>query len=537
MGEAARRIISFRHGRPVQAGKPVVLYGPDNAPLAPTQPVGQIRRTAATRGGSLSNWNPRRIASRMEEARDRAAIVDRCLDLAANDPNAAGVLHAFAVQAIGGGLSPMPMAAANLLGIERAEAQGIKREMLRVLARWMPAADAGRRWSFPQLEYLIFSSLLRYGEYLVLLPMIDDPSRPYALAVQVISPLRLKTPRDLINASNIREGIEIGDYGEPVAYWIKKTATGNAYSSAADTSNNFVRIPARNGHRRLVLHDFFAAEPEAVRGLPILTPAVKFFRDLSDYLDAELASNVIAAGLSVFIEVGTPEVDALYPAQTLADYTRQEASADGTTRDARYQEIDPGSIMYGQPGEKPHIISGQRPGVTFEPFTRTIKKALSMGIGIPYPVAFQDVEGLNFAGYRAALLSAWKTFKLYRQWFGNGFLQPIFAMLIEEAYLRGELSIKNLYDDLPLYTAATWHGEPKGDLEPITSTKADILAIANNLKTRSQVLAENQMDFFSIIETLAEEEEALREKGLRPGMDDTPGDAGVTETTERAKAD
>lgn len=531
MGEPAAKILSFHHGRPVKSGGPL-LFGPDGRPLPPSRPVGVIKRVAAQRSGSLSNWRPRTVSTRMEEARDREAIVNRCLDLASNDANAAGVLNAFAVNAVAHGLTPMPMAAAALLGIEREPAQIIKREMLKAWAQWVPHADAGRRFNFNQLQFLIFSSMLRFGEYLVLLPMIEDPARPYALAVQVISPLRLKTPRDLINAPNIREGVELGPYGEPIAYWIKRTAAGNAYSSMADTSENFVRIPARQGHRRFVVHDFFATEPEAVRGLPILTPAVKFFRDLADYLDAELASNVIAAGLSIFIETGSTEVDPIYPAQTLADYTRQETAVDGTVKESRYQEVDPGSIMYGAPGEKPHVITGQRPGVTFEPFTKTIKKAQAMGVGLPYPVAFQDVEGLNFAGYRAAMLQAWKVFTLYRQWFGGGFLQPIFTMLMEEAYLRGEVGFDGFYENLPLATAANWHGAPKGDLEPITTIKADILAIQNHLKTRSEAHAERQSDFWAVIETLAEEEEALKEKGLSASVDDSAGQT-VTETTER----
>jgi hypothetical protein len=47
-------------------------------------------------------------------------------------------------------------------------------------------------------------------------------------------------------------------------------------------------------------------EQDQVRGVSILAPAMKFFRDLNDYLDYELVGAIVAASFPVFIETVDP---------------------------------------------------------------------------------------------------------------------------------------------------------------------------------------------------------------------------------------
>jgi len=159
--------------------------------------------------------------------------------------------------------------------------------------------------SFGVLQFLAERELVQFGDYLFLLPMLRDPIRPYSLADQPIHPLRLKTPLDKINNRSIKDGIELGEYGEPKAYWIKKNVPGSL--PTVDISENFMRIEARHGHRLRLLHGFVTNDPEQVRGMPLFAPAIKFFLDLTDFFDAELVSNIVTAAFALFIETG--EVD------------------------------------------------------------------------------------------------------------------------------------------------------------------------------------------------------------------------------------
>ena len=510
---------------------PPVLYGPDNRPLRPSGSHA-FRRDAARRTGSMKNWVPQRLFGKQAEALEREQIVERSIDLSQNDPNAAGVIENIATYVVGAGLSPHLSLDHDVLGISRKKAKKIQAQQRNIYNAWSLFADAGSRMSFPQLQFLLKCNMLRYGESFTILPMIKDPLRPYSLACQMIHPLRVKTPADRSNDSNIKDGIELGTYGETTHIWIKKS---DPTGIMPDISKHFVRMPVRNGHRLNILHSFFCKDPEQVRGVPFFAPAMKYFRDFNDLLNAELVSSVVTAALTYFIETSTGDpYDIASNFNTISD-TRYDS--DGNEKEIRYQETYPGAILYGNTGEKPHLLSADRPGTTFEPFTRVIKKAISMSLNLPYQVVFKDVENTNFAGFRSAMLDAWRVFTMNRKWLGDSWCQPIYTMLQEEAYLRGDLSIPKFYENMHGYTRAEWRGAPKGDIEPVKAVQADVMAVANKIKTRRQVMIEHGTgtDYEAFMDQVEEEQKDLEARELVQQDAHSPENAGSQPSEENVQ--
>ena len=482
------------------------LYGP-NGSLIPDS-FYSYRRQGAKQTGSLKNWLPQKFYLPQVEAFERERILERSIDLVNNDPHAAGVVDTFGHTVVGAGLTPYPVLNPVALPLDKETLREIQRQERAVYARWEQFADVGRRTSFGWMQHLAMRSCIEYGEFLMLIHMVDDPARPYMLACQLLNPLRLKTPTDMVGKEPlINQGIEVGQYSEPVAYWVKKSSAPGM-ARFADNSANFHRIPAFSGHRPNVLHGFIAKEPEQVRGYPFFAPALKMFRDLNDLLDAELVSNIVTAAFSLFIE-SAPQADPYTAAINLATSTD-----DTTDQPIRYQEMIPGQIMYGSTGEKPHPIAASRPGVTFDPFVKLIKKALAASCGIPYTILFKDPEGLNFAGWRGAMLDAWRVFTAQRDFIGSSLCQPVYTMLQEEAYLKGELSIPDFYLNMHLVTQAEWRGSPKGDIEPIKAVQADVEAIQGNLKTRAEAIAERGGDLETTFDQLEEEQQMMQKRNL-----------------------
>lgn len=482
------------------------LYGPNGQRIIPTSEY-SYRRDAAQRKGSLKNWIPQRLFDRNLEAYDRAQIVSRSVSLADNDPHAAGIVDSYAATVIGHGLSPIQSIDGYALGITDKEAiRKLQSQQKTVYEKWYSHSDAGRRMNFGAIQYLLERNLMEYGEYLVLLHMIDDPVRPYSLACHVINPQRLSTPTDKYGDETIKDGVEFGEYGEPVAYWIKKDNTPNG------SSDKYARIPARIAHRPNVLHYFIPQEPEQMRGWPFFGPAMKYLRDLNDYLDAELVSNIVTAAFSLFIKTSAGK-DPYGLALGMAGIPGP-SSDPARNGEPRLQEFLPGQVLYGNEGEEAVPISANRPGTSFEPFTKTIKKAIAMSLNIPYPVLFKDVEGVNFAGFRSAMLDAWRVYMMHRKWMAENFCQVVYTMLQEEAYLKGELEAKDFYTNMQALTRCDWRGSPKGDIEPIKAAQADALLIQNNLKTRAESIAERGGDLRTTMDQLAEEQEMMRERGL-----------------------
>ena len=511
------------NGRPVPTPPPFgapLLYGPNNTPLMP-DPSYSLRKSAAKRTGSMKSWIPQRLLSRQMEAYEREEITKRSTDLINNDPHAAGIADMFATTVIGPGLTPQPLLDAAATGMPDNDARrALQAQERTAYAAWYPTADAGQRMTFGAIQFLVQRNLVQYGEYLVLVHMLPDPLRPYSLALRVINPLRLKTPLDMLygpnsNAGglNIHDGIELDDNGAPVAYWIKKSRPWALAGILPDISSNFLRITARTAHRWNVLHGFICQEAEQIRGIPLFTPVMKMARDLSDYLDAELVSNVVTAALAYFIEV-TAGTDPLQIARNMTWLTDNTTNADGAATQTRYETIDPGQVMYGNPGEKPNLLSADRPGQTFEPFTRIIKTAMAVGIGVPYAIAFKDLNGISFAGFRGAMLEAWRVFSHRRQWLGEGFCQKPYTMVMEEAWLAGRITVKNFYSNMPGLTRAEWRGYPKGDIEPVKAAQADIMQIDYNLKTMDRSIAENGGELLTTLDQREEEQEMMAERKL-----------------------
>jgi lambda family phage portal protein len=494
------------------------IVGLDGRPLAPSGNYA-YRKAAAKRTGSMKNWIPTRYYGPNEESRERRQIVERSIDLINSDPNASGIADTYATTVVGAGLTPHPLLDAEELGLTKDEVRVIQKRQLSIYRIWQSQADASQRLNFGAIQYLLIHNMIQYGEYLMLLPMLDDSSRKYSLACQIINPLRLATPTDFASRSDIIDGIEVGSYGEPVAYWIQKSARqlGRGTTALAVTSKDYLRVPAKTGHRWNVLHGFAARDAEQYRGYPMFAPAMKFFRDLNDYLDAELVSNIVTAAFSIFIETGAG-TNPIFPADAALSLS---GNTPDTTNQVRYQELIPGQIMYGNQGEKPFPIAAARPGATFEPFTKVIKKAISMAINIPYPVLFKDPEATNFAGFRSAMLDAWRVFMTKRVWLGHD-CQKVWTMLQEEAYLRGDIQLKDYYTNEALLTRTEWRGAPKGDIEPIKANQADILLVQSNMKTRTAAAAERGDDWRAIVDQLAEEQEMLIERGLGEKPLDNP---------------
>jgi lambda family phage portal protein len=498
-------------------GRRPILYGPDNRPLKPSANYSYSRKSAQ-RQGSMTNWIPKRLLDPRTEAMERERIVERSVELVQDNPYAAGIKQTFAVTVVGAGLIPHPTLDSEVLGISKEEARAIQSQQRAIYMKWFPYADAGGRMNFGGIQYLIEANTVQYGEHIVLPLMINDPSRPYSLACQVINPQRLRTPTDKYSDGNIRDGVEVDKYGAPVAYWIKKANYSYAKKEKKglryrpNTSDNFLRIPAKKGHRWQVLHRFIQDDAEKVRGVPFFAPALKFFNDLNDLLSAELVSNIVTAAFSMFVELSGQ--DPYGYAGNMPGFDMTATDRTGGTKTVRYEELIPGAIYYGSQGEKPHAISANRPGTTFDPFTKIIMKAIASALNIPYVVLFKDVEGTNFAGFRSAMLDAWRTFLFRRSWLGQMTCSPIWTMLMEEAYLRGDLKLNDFYSNMHLLTRTEWRGAPKGDIEPVKSAQADKILIQANLKTRQEGIAERGGDWRNTFDQLEEEQNLMREKGL-----------------------
>lgn len=489
---------------------------------------GPVKSRGGMKKGTLFNWVVSKL-SRWNEAQERETVSGRAEDLTANHPHAASTIDSMTTNVVGTGLNPQSKPKWRLLGISEKQAAAFAENAEWVYGTWCRHADLGNRLHFQDIQFQAAYSFLMNGEYVILPTMRKAEAKPgesaVRLALQTLSPVRMATPHDYMSKENIRDGVDLGPNSEPKGYYIATPKSGRM--GRLLTSKDFTYYPAWQGHRPGVLHSYHAAakSPDRVRGISVLAPAMKFFRDLSDYLDFELVGNIVASSFPLFIESANPyEITGQLPTDS------NNYSGDTT----RYQEFEPGQVMYGSPGQKPHVLKNERPGNTFAAFVETILRGVGASVGMPYEVVAKDFSKTNYSSARAALLEAWRVYMLYRTWMERHLCQPVWQMVMEEAWLQGELVLPkggpDFYDGLSEYTHASWIGPAKGHVDPLKEVKANQVLLKDGVLTMSDWAAELGKDWEAQIEQRGREVEKIR--SVMPAPDPAQPAQGAQQTPE-----
>lgn len=452
-----------------------------------------INRTGGGSLGTMSNWSPRRL-SWPEEGRQREQIVNRANDIAANNAHGASLVDSITINTIGSGLWPQSKPNWKRLGISEEQACEVAEQMEYEFEQFCKTADASApsaataTSNFYGMQFQNVYSMLINGEFINIPLMINDSSRRYSLALQSIDPVRLRTPIAKIGEKNVRDGIRIGKYGQPASYFIADPEDGR-FTTSLDL-RFFKEITPTSGHRPNIFHRFHKKLPEQMRGVSIFAPSMKLFRDMNDYLDFELVGAIMAASFPVWIEKQQG-----FDANTLVVNPYSQDPADLT----KYQEIPAGQILYGNAGEKPHVMGHQRPGNSFQVFVETMLRAIGASSGMPYEVIAKDFSKTNYSSARAALEEAWRVFNLYQDWMVSYFCQVVWEMVFEEAFLRGYIKLPkgspDFYTEKAAWTAASWIVPEKTQLDPVKEMTAAIMGINSNILTVADIAGKRGKDW------------------------------------------
>lgn len=460
-----------------------------------------VQRRSAGSSGTLVNWQPRRLAA-LNLGRSREKIVERAIDLDQNDPHVSGLIEGMNINTVGIGFRAQSKIKARQVPIEGQTITDLQQDQEWEL--FCKNCDVHKVLHFVDFHNLADRSMLVRGEYLLLARMIKGSGR-HSLKLQMVDPLRMKTPSDKMKSDRFIDGIELDGRGTPYAVWIHN----NPKRPLSKHSRDYKRIKIWKGHRKQVFHGFIQKEPDQYRGQVFFSPAMKFFRDLSDLLDAEVVTNIITSAVAVFISSPDPTAAALAAGGGSAQVAAALAAsgADGE----RIEEWDPGSVLYGDPGQKPELLQGNRPGDNFVPFIDTVLRAASSCAGIPLEVATKRYGDMSYSSARAALLEAWRVFGYRQDWEMRQLCSPLWAMVQEESYLKGYLNAPGFYDNFEAYTKVKWIPPAKGQLEPVKETQSNILKLKHNMITQTDIAAEAGKDWETDIAEKRKAEKGVEE--------------------------
>lgn len=120
----------------------------------------------------------------------------------------------------------------------------------------------------------------------------------------------------------------------------------------------------------------------------------------------------------------------------------------------------------------------------------------------------------SYSASRAALLEAWKGFRMRREWLTDDFCKPVYEIWLTEAVARGRITAPGFLTDPAIrqaYLKSEWIGPSQGQLDPTKEVAAAISAIDNGLSTReAEAIKLNGSEYASNVEKLSAENKKLR---------------------------
>ena len=422
---------------------------------------------------------------------------ERSRDLFMGVPLATGALKTLRANVVGPGLRMSPAIDGEALGLTPEQEDAWERQAEREWRLWAGSAlcDAARTCTFAELQGLALLSALMSGDVFAVLPTIRRPGSIYDLRVQLIEADRICDPFPLRLDLDIFAGVEVGQYGEPVAYYVARYhpgAYGDAsthvmrYSGAAQRMANqeWKRVPAfgaRSG-RRNILHIYEQERPEQRRGIPVLSPVIESLKQLGRYSDAELMAAVVSGMLTVFV---TSDVAPGLPGVIDAE---DQVDADDLTS----VELGNGSIVGLAPGEKVEPVNPARPNAGFEQFVLAVCTQIGSALEIPVEILTKHFT-TSYTAARAAFVEFWKAIRTRRAWFAGRFCQPIYEEWLAEAVARGRLAAPGFFEDPAIraaWSGAQWYGPAQGQINERVEVGAATDRVAGGFSTMARETAE-----------------------------------------------
>ena len=107
-------------------------------------------------------------------------------------------------------------------------------------------------------------------------------------------------------------------------------------------------------------------------------------------------------------------------------------------------------------------------------------------------------------------------FQRRQRWLTHTLLQPVFEMVLEEAWLLGDFDAgADFYERMDMWTRALWVPPGWGWIDPTKESQAWKLALEMGTTTRGKIIAAaDGGDFDAITDELADEEATRRARGL-----------------------
>lgn len=345
------------------------------------------------------------------------------------------------------------------------------------------------------IERLVFDELVTAGE--VLIRYIDQPfgNSRIPLALEVIEADRLLDNWQAARAPNgnaIRMGVEVDQWGRPVAYWLHPRHPGD-YQFTSFVPSKFIRIPAGE-----IEHLYVIDRWPQTRGEPWMHATLTRLHNMAGYEEAEIVAARASANIVGFIRTPEPTVP--------DDHEGGRAVID----------TEPGTWQTLLPGEQIDGFNPSRPNAALEPFMRFMLRGFAAGVGVSYESVSRDYSQSNYSSSRLALLDDRDLWRVLQGWYIRRFRWRLHRRWLDAAVLVGAVKAPDYYTNPKKYRRVRFKPRGWSWIDPAKEVAAYKLAVRCGFMSPDEVIAQtaNGADIEDVYKTIARSRDLAADLGL-----------------------
>jgi lambda family phage portal protein len=153
------------------------------------------------------------------------------------------------------------------------------------------------------------------------------------------------------------------------------------------------------------------------------------------------------------------------------------------------QGVEPGSYVRLPPGKTIEFADPKDVGGMYVEFLRVQLRKIAAGLGLTYEMLTGDLTGVNYSSIRAGLLEFRRRAEAFQhQVIVFRFCRPVWKAWCDAAALAGVIDAADYAANQALYLDVEWKPPAWAWVDPLKDMQAEVLAIDNLIKSRSDVI-------------------------------------------------
>ncbi len=321
------------------------------------------------------------------------------------------------------------------------------------------------------------------------------------------------------SGNQIKMGVEVDDYGRPIAYHLLTSHPGDATWYSYDHRQRYRRVLAKN-----IIHTFERTRPGQTRGEPWTVTTINSVKMLDGYREAETMGRRVRSIVGGWFERLLPGT------QGISDLADDVDKVD----DLFEMSLEPGTFKELPPGITFKQFDPGGSQTDYADFDTQVKKDISMGVGISALSHGMETSGVSYSAGRLVKTEDQDMYKTVQALIIRLNMKPLFTLWLSMRILQEESTVpptrmKSIRESCK-FRPRGWQA-----FDPSKDNKANTEALASKQKSLTEVAAEKGRDIDELLHEIAVEKELAAEYGLT--LDYNIGKQSATNSTKGEKDD